>query len=89
MCLKWKHCCHFIWIDIQIGGVSFGNRYSIEQLKTFLFIDNIIIMHSSYIVNKDTLFFSYKDQQKKSQAGKDIEIATNKLTTMSLNIGYF
>jgi len=36
-----------------------------------------------------TLYFFYKDQQKKSEPGKEIEIATNKITTMSLNIGYF
>ena len=40
------------------------------------------------IIEAEVHFFSYKDQQKKSQAGKEIEIATNELTTMSLNIGF-
>ena len=35
-----------------------------------------------------TLFF-IRTSKKKSEPGKEIEITTNKITTMSLNIGHF
>ena len=49
--------------------------------------NNVQLKTKGTTIFEYTLLFFYKDQQKKSQAGKEIEIATNKLTTMSLNIG--
>ena len=70
-----------IWGVIFCQVVTLVRRYSSTVVfkKWFMYYANTVRVH----------IFFYKDQWKKSEPGKEKEIATSKITTMYLNIGHF